>query len=88
MMIFSSTSYPIEKHTIRIYFHQGKIVVEEGDEDGDGFFETLLLFDGDEQPVEGFTKNKDGSVFHLNKEKFAKLKKSFAIISGKEKLQE
>ncbi len=72
---------------MRIYYHHGKIVAEEGDEDGDGFFETLLVFDGNEQPVQGFTKNKDGSVTHLDAEKFSRIQETFALIEGKEKPQ-
>jgi hypothetical protein len=77
-MIYASSFYKTEKRTIRSYYHQGKMLVEEGDEDGDGFFETMILFDAKEQPVEAFSKNKDGTVAQFSKEKLADLKKSFA----------
>jgi hypothetical protein len=53
------------------------MAVSEGDEDGDGFFETMILFDAKEQPVEAFSKTKDGTVTQFTKEKLAELKKSF-----------
>jgi hypothetical protein len=51
---------------------------EEGDEDCDGFFETIILFNDKEQPVEAFSRSKDGTVTQFSKEKLAELKKSFA----------
>ena len=87
-MTYASTFYKAENRTIRSYYHQGKMLVEEGDEDGDGFFETMILFDANEQPVEAFRKSQDGTVTQFSKEKFLELKKSFAIIGGKEKPQE
>lgn len=77
-MTYSSTLYKTENRTIRSYYHQGKMIVEEGDEDGDGFFETMILFGANEQPVEAFSQNKDGTVTQFSKEKLAELKKSFA----------
>jgi len=77
-MVYSSTFYKAEKRTIRSYYHQGNMTVEEGDEDGDGFFETMILFDAKEQPVEAFSKSKDGAVTQFSKEKLAELKKSFS----------
>jgi hypothetical protein len=77
-MTYSSTFYKSESRTIRSYYHQGKMTVEEGDEDGDGFFETIILFNDKEQPVEAFSRSKDGTVTQFSKEKLAELKKSFA----------
>ena len=77
-MTYASTFYATENRTIRSYYNQGKMIVEEGDEDGDGFFETMILFDTKEQPVEAFSKSKDGTVTQFTKEKLAELKKSFA----------
>ncbi|MCX8156362.1 MAG: hypothetical protein N3J91_07945 [Verrucomicrobiae bacterium] len=53
-------------------------MMQEGDEDGDGFFETVILFDAKEQPTEAFSKSKDGTVTQFTNEKLAELKKSFA----------
>jgi antitoxin component YwqK of YwqJK toxin-antitoxin module len=77
-MTFASTLDNAAKNTIRSYYRDGKMIFEEGDEDGDGFFETLILFDTDEQPIEAFSKNKDGVVTQFSNEKLVELKKSFA----------
>lgn len=77
-MTYASTFNRAAKNTIRSYYHQDKMVTEEGDEDGDGFFETMILFDAKEQPVEAFSKSKDGTVTQFSKEKLVELKKSFA----------
>lgn len=77
-MTFASTFNKPAKNTIRSYYHDGKMAVSEGDEDGDGFFETMILFDAKEQPVEAFSKSKDGTVTQFSKEKLVELKKSFA----------
>jgi len=77
-MIYTSSHYITEKRTIRGYYHQGKLTVQEGDEDGDGSFETMILFGANELPVEAFSKNKDGTVTQFSKEKLATIKKSFA----------
>ena len=82
-MTCASTFYKAENRTVRSYYHHGKMLIEEGDEDGDGFFETMILFDATEQPVEAFKKSKEGIVTQLSKEKFLELKKSFALIGGK-----
>ncbi len=76
-MTYASTFNKAAKNTIRSYYHDGKMAVSEGDEDGDGFFETMILFDAKEQPVEAFSKTKDGTVTQFTKEKLAELKKSF-----------
>jgi len=77
-MVFASSCYP-GKRTIRSYYYQGKMVLEEGDLDGDGFFKTVIVFDAKEQPVEAFERNKDGTVTQFSEEEFAKLKKTFAL---------
>jgi hypothetical protein len=77
-VIFFSTYFADANRTIRGYYHQGKVVMNEGDEDGDGFFETMILFDAKEQPVEAFSKSKDGTVTQFSKEKLAELRKSFS----------
>jgi hypothetical protein len=77
-LIFFSTYFADANRTIRGYYHQDKVVMNEGDEDGDGFFETMILFDAKEQPVEAFSKTKDGTVTQFSKEKLAELRKSFS----------
>jgi hypothetical protein len=76
-MTYASTFYATVNRTIRSYYNQGKMIVMEGDEDGDGFFETMILFDTKEQPVEAFSKSKDGRVTPFTNEKLAELKMSF-----------
>jgi hypothetical protein len=83
-MVFASSCYP-GKCTIRSYYHQGKMVVEEGDQKGDGFFDAFILFDAKEQPVEAFERNKDGKVTQFSKEDFSKLKKAFDLTEGEVK---
>ncbi len=78
-LIFYSTYFADANRTIRAYYHQDKLVMQEGDEDGDGFFETMILFDAREQPVEAFSKSKDGTVTQFSKEKLAELKKFFSM---------
>ena len=76
-MIYASSSYNSKKNTVRSYYYQGKIIIEEGDEDGDGFFETTILFDANEHPIEAFSKSKDGTVAQFSEAKLAELKRSF-----------
>jgi hypothetical protein len=80
-MTYACISDNIHKNTVRCYSHKDKLLAEEVDEDGDGFFETIVLFDANEQPVEAFGRSKDGTVTHLSAEKMAKLKKGFSLIN-------
>lgn len=81
-MIFASTFYKSANRTIRSYYHAGNMVVEEGDEDGDGFFETIILFGTNGGPVEAFHKSKDGSVTSFGPDELTKLKESFRKIQN------
>lgn len=76
-MVFASTFNRTVTNTIRSYHHAGRMLVSEGDEDGDGFFETMILFDEKEQPVQAFTKNKDGTVTPFSEAMLGELKRSF-----------
>ncbi len=78
-MIYASTLDKDKNRAVRSYHHNGKVIAMEGDEDGDNFFETLILFNEQEQPVEAFERNRDGTVTQFSKEKLSELKKSFAI---------
>lgn len=82
-MTYASTFDKDKNRTVRSYYHEGKMLAEEGDEDGDGFFETLILFDVNEEPVEAFERSKDGTVTPFSKEKLSALKKSFYITKQK-----
>ncbi len=74
-MIFSSSDMRREKQYIRGYYHNDKLLMQEGDTDGDGTFEKIILFDKDEQPVEGFLKTADGSVSQLDVRAYAEFNK-------------
>jgi hypothetical protein len=80
---YASTFDKDKNRTVRSYHHKGKILAMEGDEDGDNFFETLILFNEDEEPVEAFERNKDGTVTLFSKERLSTLKKSFGITKQK-----
>jgi Trm5-related predicted tRNA methylase len=77
-MIHASTFHAAAKNTVRSYYHQGKMILEEGDEDGDGFFETMIFFEADKRPVEAFSKSKDGAITPFSKDKLGALKTSFS----------
>jgi hypothetical protein len=46
----------------RAYHVAGKTVLIEGDDDGDGFFETLIVYRTDSDDFEVFTREANGSV--------------------------
>lgn len=50
----------------------GKVVAIEADEDGDGFFESLMVFDPDTGKYELFIKSMNGSIIPLDSEKLEK----------------
>lgn len=77
-MIYASTFDKDKNRTVRSYYHKGKMLAMEGDEDGDNVFETLILFNLDEEPVEAYERNKDGTVTQFSKERLSALKTSFS----------
>jgi hypothetical protein len=83
-MVFASTLDKMNNRnvTIRSYHHEGKCLVMEGDEDGDGFFETLMLVGDNGIPVEGFERSKDGTVTPMSEERLSKIKKEFEVGKG------
>jgi hypothetical protein len=81
-MIYASSLEKDKNRTVRSYHYKEKLVVMEGDEDGDKFFETMILFNEDEEPVEAFERKKDGTVMPFSKEKLEALKKSFSKLQG------
>jgi hypothetical protein len=87
-MVFCSI-FDNKKHTtIRSYYVKDKLAAQEGDEDGDGFFETLILFDSSEQPTLAFHRKSDGSVMAFSSEELDKVKAGFALLEGKLPSQE
>jgi hypothetical protein len=82
-MIYASSFYTADRsRNACSYYHQGKMVIEEGDEDRKGCFETMILFDAKEQPVEAFKRSEEGAVTQFSEEELSKLKETFAIING------
>lgn len=72
-----------KKHTIiRSYYINEKLAAQEGDEDGDGFFETLILFDSDARPTVAFHRRADGSVTAFSSQELNKVKAGFALLEG------
>lgn len=80
-MTYSSIFQKKEHTTIRSYFVDGKLAVQEGDEDGDGFFETLVVFEQG-VPELAFHRKSDGTVIAFTKEEFIKLKRGFSLIEN------
>lgn len=58
-------------------FYVGHAMVVESDEDRDGFFETLTVFDTGKKgdSVEAFTRARDGTTHPVSREKLNELKK-------------
>jgi hypothetical protein len=77
-LTYASTFDKDKSRTVRSYHDKGTMLAMEADEDGDNIFETLILFNVGEEPVEAFERNKDGPVAQLSKERLEVLKKSFA----------
>jgi hypothetical protein len=80
--VFHSWEDKRNKVTIRAYYPEGRVRVMEGDEDGDGFFETLILVGDNGIPVEGFERSKDGTVTPMSEERLSKIKKEFEVGKG------
>jgi len=79
-MTYACTIDKDKKRGVRSYHNEGKVLVMEGDEDGDGFYEVLILFDAKEQPVAAFERGKDGVVKPWDKERCATLRRSFEVL--------
>lgn len=76
-MIYASTFNKAATNTIRSYYLEGRMVMAEEDGNGDQFFETTILFNANEQPLEAFSKSKDGSITQFSNENLDELKKTF-----------
>ncbi len=64
----------LQQHTaVRIYWREKQPLIEEIDENGDGFFEFVLIFNSTGEPVEAFHKTKDGVVTLLQEKEFKNL---------------
>src|SRR5436190_1393318 len=67
--------------TSRAYFAGGKTVAIEGDEDRDGFFESLIVYHSDTDDIEAFTRHRDGSVQPVSARTLQAFKKQDAAFS-------
>jgi hypothetical protein len=74
----------------RSYFVDGKLEMVESDNDGDGCFESVAIFNPKTEDFEMFTRQKDGTVKPISTEALAtiKKKKAEADESVKKMLQE
>jgi len=64
----------------RSYSVSGKIVAVEEDKDGDGFYETLIVFDPSRKDLEVFSRKQDGSIVVASAEVKAGYRKMFQAI--------
>jgi hypothetical protein len=67
--------------TTRSYMVGGEMVMMESDEDGDGLFETIIVYRPSKSDMEVFTRERDGSVHPVNAHKLAAYKKQQAALS-------
>jgi hypothetical protein len=64
----------------RSYWHDGKLVLSEGDEDGNGILDLLILYDDVGMPIEAFDEKKDGTLFPLSKDRVEKIRKEYGFM--------
>jgi hypothetical protein len=63
----------------RAYFVSGKLHMVESDDDGDGFFESVMVFDPTTGSFEMFTRQADGSVNPVSTQKLDAIKREKAM---------
>ena len=67
--------------TTRSYMVGGEMVMMEADEDGDGVFETMIVYRPPTSNMEVFTRKQDGSVSPVSAQTLAAYKKQHAAIA-------
>jgi hypothetical protein len=67
--------------TTRSYMVGGEMVMMEADEDGDGFFETTIVYRPSKGDLEVFTRERNGSVSPVSARTLAAYKKQHAAIT-------
>ena len=77
----SPNTHGVWSVTARAYFAGGKTVAIEGDEDRDGFFESLIVYRSDTDDIEAFTRHRDGSVQPVSALALQAIKKESATFS-------
>ena len=68
------------KVSSRSYFAGGDMVTTEGDENRDGFFETLAVYRAGTTDMEVFTRHQDGSVTPVSGQALAAYKRQIAAM--------
>lgn len=79
--VFRTSSHKADKDNSRLYFQGDRIVVQELDKDGDGWFESMILFDDRELPFEAFTKTQSGMVELWPAPKLSELRQAYSRLS-------
>lgn len=74
--VFQMSSHRTDNDNSRLYFQGNRITVQEVDKDGDGWFESMILFDDKELPIEAFTKTQSGMVELWSSPKLTELRKA------------
>jgi len=82
MLIWSKPdAQGVLKVTSRSYLADGKLVMGESDEDGDGTLETITVFTPDTDEFEMFTRQSDGTVKPVSTRKLDSTKRQVAVAS-------
>jgi hypothetical protein len=63
----------------QMYYHKDKMVLCEADQDGDGIFDLLILFDDAESPIQAFDVKKDGVLSPVGSDRLKKMKKDWGF---------
>ncbi len=62
------------RNASQMYYHKGRLVLLEADEDGDGAPDLLILFDGAEAVLQAFNVKKDGVLSPVSNDRLKKMK--------------
>jgi hypothetical protein len=81
MFVMASLNGSGKRDVSCIYFADGDMLLNEVDDDGDGFFEEVAIFMPNTDDMEIFTREKDGSVKPVSTEKIRLVKKVIATTS-------
>jgi hypothetical protein len=80
LMIMSQRNKQGVMTVTRNYLVGGKSVLAESDEDGDGFFESVMVFDPATDDFEMFIRKPDGSVKPISTQTLEATKKQTAVV--------
>ena len=79
MMIMSRRNQQGVMAVTRSYLADGKLVMAESDEDGDGSFESITVFRPDADSFEMFTRQSDGTVKPVSTQKLDSIRRQVAV---------